>query len=96
MRMILHGILTLGLAHSLVAGVRADDRADAMSLIDKALKAAGGAHKLAKEAAATTQDAEDLLLSRAALALEELAEPLLAHAAGNLVAAGDAWGDSSS
>jgi len=48
MRTILRGILTLGLVHSLVAGVRADDRAEAMSLIDKALKAAGGAHKLAK------------------------------------------------
>lgn len=48
MQTILRGILALGLTHSLVMGVRADDRADAMSLINQALEAAGGADKLAK------------------------------------------------
>jgi hypothetical protein len=53
MHLILRGILTLGLAHSLVVGVRADDRAEAMSLINKALESAGGAQKLAKARAQT-------------------------------------------
>lgn len=37
--------------------------------------------------------AGDVLLSRACLMLEELAEWVEAHAAGDLVAAADAWGD---
>jgi len=48
---------------------------------------------MAREAATTSQGTDDLLLSRTALALEEMAEWLLAHAAGDLVAAADAWGD---
>ena len=38
-------------------------------------------------------DGDDLLLQRAAMAIEELAEWLQAHAEGDLVAAADAWAD---
>jgi len=38
-------------------------------------------------------DGDNLLLQRAAMAIEELAEWLQAHAEGNLVAAADAWAD---
>ena len=38
-------------------------------------------------------DSDQLLLQRAAMAIEELAEWLQAHAKGDLVAAADAWAD---
>jgi hypothetical protein len=48
MRAILGGILTLGVVFSLAEIVKADDRAEAMAIVNKAITAAGGAEKLAK------------------------------------------------
>ena len=50
-------------------------------------------HNLAKLAARESEGREDPLLNRAALALEEMAEWLMAHAEGDLTAVADAWGD---
>jgi len=48
---------------------------------------------LACRTLAKAASSNDLLLSRAAMAMEELAEWLQAHANGDLVAAADAWAD---
>jgi predicted HAD superfamily Cof-like phosphohydrolase len=48
---------------------------------------------LADETANLAFETDDLLLHRAAMALEELAEWLTAHAQGDLVAVADAWAD---
>ena len=55
----------------------------------------GGPSTIASTLAETADAAEngDVLLSRAAMALEELAEWVTAHARGDLVAAADAWAD---
>lgn len=50
-------------------------------------------HNLAKLAARESEGRDDAVLNRAALALEEMAEWLQAHAEGNLTAAADAWAD---
>ena len=56
-----------------------------------------GAEALAQQLLAikaeTRADGDQLLLQRAAMAIEELAEWLQAHAKGDLVAAADAWAD---
>lgn len=47
----------------------------------------------ADETASVAASSGDLLLSRAAMAIEELAEWLTAHERGDLMAAADAWAD---
>lgn len=47
----------------------------------------------ADEAVSMAAESGDVLLSRAAMAIEELAEWLTAHADGDLAAAADAWAD---
>jgi predicted HAD superfamily Cof-like phosphohydrolase len=49
--------------------------------------------KLSKDLASASNGMHDVLLGRAALAVEELGEWLAAHANGDLVGAGDAIGD---
>jgi hypothetical protein len=53
MRSVIGGSLVLGLLVAAAAPVRADDRAAAKRIIDKAIHASGGAEKLAKYKAAT-------------------------------------------
>ena len=48
---------------------------------------------MAQELALLVADSDELLLSRTAMAIEELAEWLTAHSDGDLVAAADAWAD---
>jgi predicted HAD superfamily Cof-like phosphohydrolase len=49
--------------------------------------------ELSQTAAIAAQEYDDMLAARLAMALEELAEWMAAHADGNLVAAADAWAD---
>lgn len=50
-------------------------------------------HTFADETASIAASSGDMLLARAAMAMEELAEWLTAHERGDLVAAADAWTD---
>ena len=50
-------------------------------------------HTFADETASVAASSGDMLLARAAMAMEELAEWLTAHERGELTAAADAWAD---
>lgn len=50
-------------------------------------------HTLADETVSVAATTEDMLLARAAMAIEELAEWLTAHECSDLIAAADAWAD---
>lgn len=70
--------------------------ADAPTLLPCDREAAASLASRIQDLATQTMEAstnEDVLTRRAAMQLEELAEWLLAHADGNLVAAADAWAD---
>lgn len=50
-------------------------------------------HTFADETSSVAASSGDMLLARAAMAMEELAEWLSAHGRGDLIAAADAWAD---
>ena len=58
-----------------------------------AVDVAQNLYQLAEKAAGLASDSNDILLARAAMAMEELSEWLDAHAEGDLVAVADAWAD---
>jgi predicted HAD superfamily Cof-like phosphohydrolase len=72
-------------------------RADAPTLlpcdVDDAIEFASRLADFAKETRSRGGITNDVLLIRAAIAMEELAEWLAAHAEGDLIAVADAWAD---
>jgi len=74
-----------------IQAVRAFHERTASPIADRPRLLPGG--KVGAEVLARQLLAINLLLQRAAMAIEELAEWLQAHAKGDLVAAADAWAD---
>jgi len=76
-----------------VFGLRAAARPALLECLPKSAGTVAGELRRLADRCRQTGDSRDGLCARLALALEELAEWAEAHAAGNLVAAADAWGD---
>ena len=83
-----------------IQAVRAFHEKTASPIADRPRLLPGGkdratalAQRLLAIRAGIRADSDQLLLQRAAMAIEELAEWLQAHAKGDLVAAADAWAD---
>jgi len=74
-------------------GLLAGERPALLDCLPKPAVAAAGEVRRLADRCRQTGESRDGLCARLALALEELAEWAEAHAAGDLVAAADAWGD---